>query len=74
MSSIWNFSGTASTATSNNDANIRKDVSCFLKSWNLDLNSSLRTPASVAYFAALKDTNLALSFKVGKCVVFCYVS
>jgi hypothetical protein len=64
MSSIWNFSGTASTSTSKGDANIQKDVSCFLKCWNLDLNSSLKTPTSVAYFAALKDTDLALSFKV----------
>jgi hypothetical protein len=38
------------------------------------LNSSLKTPTSVAYFATLKATDLSLSFKVGKCAVFCFIS
>jgi hypothetical protein len=73
MSYIWNFSGTASTSTSKVDADIQKDVLCFLKSWNLDLNSSLKEPTSLAYVGALKDTDLDLfSLKFGMCTMFCF--
>jgi hypothetical protein len=49
----------------------QKDSSCFLKSWNLNLNSSFKTPTSIAYFSVFKDIDLAISFKAKKCEVFC---
>jgi hypothetical protein len=62
--SVRNLSDTASTSASKGGINMWKYVLCFLKSQSLDLNSSVRTPTSSAYFVTLKDTHLPESFKI----------
>jgi hypothetical protein len=49
-------------------ANMRKYVSCSLKSWNLDLNPRFRIPTCVIYYAVF-EMLLFVSFEVKKYTV-----